>query len=114
MESAQNSQIVSNVSTSSAKTSNKSSKGPKALIVEPSRELAQQTYDCITSFKRHLSGNIKQVLLVGGVNARDQMEQLANGVDIVVGTPGRIEELINSGSMSLGSCRSVFIYCIVQ
>ena len=80
-------------------------RGPKALIVEPSRELAQQTHDCITSFKRHLSGEIKQALLVGGVNARDQMDQLSAGVDIVVGTPGRIEELLNTGNMTLESCR---------
>ena len=108
MERANKSQIESNANVMSSSKSKSSSVGPKALIVEPSRELAQQTHDCINSFKRHLSGNIRQALLVGGVNARDQMEQLATGVDIVVGTPGRIEELINSRIMSLESCRSVF------
>ena len=106
MEKASKGQMASNaVLMSSSKST---SKGPKALIVEPSRELAQQTYDCVNSFKRYLSGNIRLALLVGGVNARDQMEQLNAGVDIVVGTAGRIEELLNSGSMSLDSCRSVF------
>lgn len=75
------------------------------MILEPSRELAQQTYDCLKSFKEYLSGEVKQALLVGGVSARDQMNQLEAGVDIVVGTPGRIEELVNSKHLSLNSCR---------
>jgi ATP-dependent RNA helicase DDX1 len=42
---------------------------------------------------------------VGGVRAKDQMDQLEAGVDIVVGTPGRIEELVSTGHLSLNSCR---------
>ncbi|CAG2102596.1 unnamed protein product [Medioppia subpectinata] len=102
---ASGSQICSNnCGTSVASESQNTKSGPKALIVEPSRELAQQTYDCITQFKKNLSGEVKQALLVGGINARDQMDQLSAGVDIVVGTPGRIEELINNGNLVLDSC----------
>ncbi|XP_054167178.1 ATP-dependent RNA helicase Ddx1-like [Oppia nitens] len=98
-------QFSSNISASNSSNSKNKNIGPKALIVEPSRELAQQTYDCITQFMKRLSGQIKQLLLIGGVNARDQMDQLSAGVDIVVGTPGRIEELISNGNLSLDSCR---------
>ncbi|CAG2163414.1 unnamed protein product [Oppiella nova] len=100
------SQMASNTSGGSSAKSKNQNIGPKALIVEPSRELAQQTFDCITQFKKHLTGGgVRQTLLVGGINARDQMESLSAGVDIVVGTPGRIEELINNGNLSLSSCR---------
>ena len=102
-------QIAANTrsqSSSQSKTSSKAN-GPKALIVEPNRELAQQTYDCLKSFAKELSGQIRQVLLVGGVQAREQMDALSSGVDIVVGTPGRIDELINNGYLTLESCRSV-------
>lgn len=94
------------------KFTNKSSKnetGPKALILEPSRELAEQTHNCIMNFKKYLSGEIRQCLLVGGGSAKDQMYQLQSGVDIVTGTIGRVNELVNSGHLNLNSCRFFII-----
>ncbi|KAL5021790.1 hypothetical protein ScPMuIL_000945 [Solemya velum] len=79
---------------------------PQAIIIEPSRELAEQTYAQIKKFKTHLSNPaIRDLLIIGGVPARDQIEALNQGVDIVVGTPGRMEDLISTGKLALHQCR---------
>ena len=94
-------QIVVNTKATSKREDN----GPKAIIIEPSRELAEQTYKCIETFKKYLPGQIKQLLVVGGGNSRELIEPLEAGVDIVVATPGKLEDLVNSGHLSLKSCR---------
>uniref|UniRef100_A0A023GNS0 ATP-dependent RNA helicase n=1 Tax=Amblyomma triste TaxID=251400 RepID=A0A023GNS0_AMBTT len=79
---------------------------PQAIIIEPSRELAEQTLRCITSFKKYLKDPvIRELLIIGGVSVKDQIEVLRNGVDIVVGTPGRLEDLIATGELSLTQVR---------
>lgn len=79
---------------------------PQAIIIEPSRELADQTFTQIGKFKKYMADPIvKELLVVGGVNAKDQMAALAAGVDIVVATPGRLEDLISTGQLSLRQCR---------
>lgn len=79
---------------------------PQAIIIEPSRELAEQTLNQIRKFKKHLKDPvIKELLLVGGVNVREQLSVLQTGVDIIVATPGRLEDLINGGQVSLTHCR---------
>ncbi|XP_035219408.1 ATP-dependent RNA helicase DDX1-like [Stegodyphus dumicola] len=75
---------------------------PQAIIIEPSRELAKQTLKCIQNFKKHLhSPNVKELLIIGGVSAKEQIMELQSGIDIVVGTPGRLEDLISTGQLSL-------------
>lgn len=79
---------------------------PQAIIIEPSRELAEQTLKQIQLFKKHLAAPaVKELLVVGGVNVKDQVSALSNGVDIVVATPGRLEDLIQTGQLSLKQCR---------
>ncbi|XP_064486490.1 ATP-dependent RNA helicase DDX1-like [Ornithodoros turicata] len=79
---------------------------PQAIIIEPSRELAEQTLKCITSFKKHLKDPVvRELLVIGGVAAKEQVEMLRSGVDIVVGTPGRLEDLISTGEVSLTQVR---------
>ena len=64
---------------------------PSAIILEPSRDLAQQTHDAVTSLKRHLtSPTLQSVLLVGGTQPKEAIRQLAGGADIVTGTPGMV------------------------
>lgn len=79
---------------------------PQAIILEPTKELAEQTFDQIQKFKKFL-GNpvVKELLLVGGMNIRDQMAILKSGVDIIVATPGRLEDMISNGNVSLKQCR---------
>ncbi|XP_016974727.1 ATP-dependent RNA helicase Ddx1 [Drosophila rhopaloa] len=79
---------------------------PQAIIIEPSRELAEQTYNQIEKFKYHLSNpEVRSLLLIGGVRLEEQKAQLMHGTHIVVGTPGRLEEMINSGLVLLTHCR---------
>ena len=62
---------------------------PQALIIEPSRELAEQTYEALKKFKKHLgSPPVRELLVVGGMRVDDQIRALEAGVDIVVATPG--------------------------
>jgi len=79
---------------------------PQAIIIEPSRELAEQTLKQIQLFKKHLAAPaVKELLVVGGVNVKEQISALNSGVDIVVATPGRLEDLISTGQLSLKQCR---------
>lgn len=79
---------------------------PQAIIIEPSRELAEQTLSQIQKFKKHLKDPIiKELLVVGGIPIREQIEALKNGIEIVVATPGRLEEMINSEHILLTHCR---------
>ncbi|XP_011173461.1 ATP-dependent RNA helicase Ddx1 [Solenopsis invicta] len=79
---------------------------PQAIIIEPSRELAEQTYNQIQKFKTFLKDpTIRELLVIGGVNVKEQIAVLNSGVDIVVGTPGRLEDLIQGGYLLLTHCR---------
>lgn len=79
---------------------------PQAIIIEPSRELAEQTFNQIQKFKTHLTNPfVRELLVIGGVSVKEQISTLNSGVDIVVGTPGRLEDLIQGGYMSLTHCR---------
>ncbi|KAM7533003.1 hypothetical protein Aperf_G00000120134 [Anoplocephala perfoliata] len=80
------------------------SKCPLALILEPSRELAQQTYEQIILFKKYLNDPSPRVKLVVGGGSRNEQD-ISSGVDIVVATPGRLEDMVSTGSLSLSHCR---------
>lgn len=78
----------------------------QAIIIEPSRELAEQTFQQVQSFKKHISNPpIRELLVIGGVAAKDQIACLQSGVDIIVATPGRLEDLISTGQLSLTQVR---------
>lgn len=79
-------------------------KWPSALIIEPSRELALQTAQNIEMFSRNLK-SIKYVSLVGGENPNQQIRAIENGVDIVIATPGRLIDFIQTGKLSLDNIR---------
>ncbi|XP_076296995.1 ATP-dependent RNA helicase Ddx1 [Lasioglossum baleicum] len=79
---------------------------PQAIIIEPSRELAEQTFNQIQKFKKYLKDPvIRELLVIGGVSVKEQISVLNSGVDIVVGTPGRLEDLIQGGYLALTHCR---------
>lgn len=68
----------------------KNKKSPQALIVAPTRELAVQIYDSINKIARDLG--ISLTVIYGGVSMEEQMRTLKRGVQIVVGTPGRLND----------------------
>ncbi|XP_061097976.1 ATP-dependent RNA helicase DDX1 [Conger conger] len=79
---------------------------PKALIVEPSKELAEQTLNNVNQFKKYVENpQLRDLLIMGGVAAKEQLSVLEQGVDIVVGTPGRLDDLISTGKLSLSQVR---------
>ncbi|XP_072913042.1 ATP-dependent RNA helicase DDX1 [Hemitrygon akajei] len=79
---------------------------PKALIIEPSRELAEQTLNNVKQFKKNITDpKLRELLIIGGVSAKDQLAVLEQGVDIVVGTPGRIDDLVSTGKLNLSQVR---------
>jgi len=73
---------------------------PQALVLCPTRELADQVAKEIRSLARAIP-NVKVVTLCGGVPIRTHRDTLANGADVVVGTPGRLRALIEKDSLVL-------------
>ncbi len=74
---------------------------PKAVILSPTRELAQQTADEITGLTKYR--DITHVCLVGGVPIGPQEKLLADGASIIVGTPGRIIDHVRRGNLNLSA-----------
>ncbi len=72
---------------------------PRVLILEPTRELAQQVIEQMELYGKYLP--FKSVLLHGGVGYGKQREALKTGVDIVVATPGRLLDHIGQKTLSL-------------
>jgi superfamily II DNA/RNA helicase len=78
---------------------------PKALILAPTRELADQ----ITTELRSFAGDVRVAAVYGGVGYGPQLNALNKGVDILVACPGRLEDLIDRGSVSLGHVEQVVL-----
>ena len=71
--------------------------GPRALIVAPTRELAIQVDAVFKSLDSHL----RSALLYGGVGYHTQTQALKRGADVVIGTPGRILDMVERRLVSL-------------
>lgn len=77
----------------------KKSDVPRALILEPTRELAMQTCKELQSF---VDGKFPRICVVyGGAPMGSQLRDLKRGAEIVVGTPGRVMDLINRGALDI-------------
>jgi len=72
----------------------------QAIILCPTRELCMQIKRDIGHFAKHLP-NVKSVAIYGGSSAYQQIKSLQAGAQIVVGTPGRVKDLINRGKLIL-------------
>nr|WP_297459119.1 ATP-dependent RNA helicase DbpA [uncultured Halomonas sp.] len=73
----------------------------QALVLCPTRELADQVTKALRGLARALP-NVKMLTLCGGVPIGPQLASLAHGAHIVVGTPGRIDDHLRKGSLTLG------------
>ena len=71
--------------------------GPRGLIVTPTRELAIQ----VDSVFKALDSGLSTALLYGGVGYHTQQQALKRGVDVVIGTPGRILDLFERKTFSM-------------
>lgn len=81
--------------------------GPRCLVLEPTRELAQQTYDNFLKFGKYTQ--LRVGLIYGGVGYGTQKEQLASGVDVVVATPGRLLDHLGQGTLKLDRAKFVVL-----
>lgn len=73
---------------------------PKALILAPTRELADQIHKELTPIARAVGRRVAAVY--GGVGYGPQKNSLRRGVDVLVATPGRLEDLVEQGDLKLG------------
>ncbi|KAL5170575.1 putative ATP-dependent RNA helicase DDX46 [Glycine soja] len=74
--------------------------GPLALVLAPTRELAQQIEKEVKAFSRSLE-SLKTAIVVGGTNIEKQRSELRAGVEIAVATPGRFIDHLQQGNTSL-------------
>ncbi len=80
-------------------------KHPRGLVLAPTRELADQIADELKT----LSGSVRIAVVYGGVGYGRQNQELRRGVDILVACPGRLEDLVERGALSLTQVDKIVI-----
>lgn len=81
--------------------SNPKKRNIRALILTPTRELAIQINDNLKDYTRYTG--IRHCVIYGGVKQNSQVNELKQGVDILVATPGRLLDLMSQGIINLNS-----------
>ncbi len=71
----------------------------KALVIAPTRELAEQIHESFMQLGRHT--RLKSMTMYGGVGVNPQIEKLKHGVDIIVACPGRLLDHMAQGTVNL-------------
>ena len=79
----------------------------QALVLAPTRGLAQQIRDVTKALSAYMDVTVHAC--IGGSSVRSDIEQLHRGVHVVVGTPGRVHDMIRRGALRLDHCR---IFCL--
>ncbi|EHD1695802.1 DEAD/DEAH box helicase [Vibrio vulnificus] len=74
---------------------------PQAIVLAPTRELAIQVAAEMKNLGQNIRG-LKVLEIYGGASIVDQMRALKNGAHVIVGTPGRVQDLINRERLDLG------------
>jgi ATP-dependent RNA helicase RhlE len=70
-----------------------SDRGPRALVIAPTRELVVQIEENVRAYAKHVP--LRMATVFGGVSERPQIEALRSGVDLIVATPGRLIDLMD-------------------
>ena len=83
------------------------SDNPSVLIVVPTRELVVQVTEVVKKLTAYMS--VRTAGIYGGVNINTQKLNIGNGVDIVVGTPGRLMDLALDGVLRLDEVKKLVI-----
>lgn len=81
--------------------------GVQALVLAPTRELAIQVAEAIGRYGAQR--NISVLAVYGGQSYQQQFRSLRQGVEVIVGTPGRLLDLVNQGSLDLSSVQTVVL-----
>ncbi len=81
-------------------------RSPMAIILEPARDLAEQVYNNVLAMSRYVHNpELKTLLVVGGDDTKKLGKALAAGVDIIVGTVGKVGDLLKAGALSLANTK---------
>ncbi|MEJ5224124.1 MAG: DEAD/DEAH box helicase [Anaerolineales bacterium] len=80
---------------------------PQALVLAPTRELALQVANAMYEYGKYR--NVRVLAIYGGASYSRQMARLHKGVDVVVGTPGRVLDLLNQKVLDLSEIRTVVL-----
>jgi len=79
---------------------------PLAIILEPARDLAEQVFQAVLDMTRYISSpELKTLLIVGGDDSKKIQKTLKAGVDIVVGTTGKVIDMHKSGLLNLSQIK---------
>ncbi|RBM52795.1 ATP-dependent RNA helicase [Vibrio tarriae] len=81
---------------------------PQAIVMAPTRELAIQVAAEIKNLGKNIKG-LKVLEIYGGASILDQMRALKSGAHIVVGTPGRVKDLITRDRLHLDECHTFIL-----
>jgi ATP-dependent RNA helicase DeaD len=81
---------------------------PQVLVLTPTRELAMQVAEAFNSYAARMKG-VRVLPIYGGADFRDQIQHLRRGVQIVVGTPGRVMDHMRQGTLDLSGLRSLVL-----
>ena len=82
--------------------------GAQALILCPTRELAEQVSQALRRLACMIP-NVKIVNLSGGIPMKPQLDSLRHGAHVIVGTPGRVQKHLVKGSLSLAQLRTLVL-----
>jgi superfamily II DNA/RNA helicase len=74
-------------------------RAPRGLVLVPTRELAQQVHDALAPLGQAIG--VQLVAVYGGAPMYRQIQQLRRGVDVIIATPGRLQDLISQGEATL-------------
>jgi len=88
--------------------SNANSHKPESIIITPTRELSEQIANELRKIAAY-KANLKILTLYGGVPLRAQAESLAKGANILIGTPGRIQDHLAKETLTLGSIKTLVL-----
>lgn len=80
----------------------------QTLVLVPTRELAEQVKGVFETYAQALQPSPKVMAVYGGVSINPQMKQLF-GINILIATPGRLIELVESNAVSLGSVNTLVL-----
>lgn len=85
-----------------------SARGVQALVLAPTRELAIQVAEAFSKYASHMK-NLKVLPIYGGADYTGQIRQLNRGVNVVVGTPGRIMDHMRRGTLKLDHLKTLVL-----
>ncbi|MFK7902890.1 MAG: DEAD/DEAH box helicase, partial [Nitratireductor sp.] len=79
----------------------------RVLILSPTRELASQIHKSVKQYSTNLA--IRSTCVMGGVSIKPQIKMLNGGVDVLVATPGRLEDLAKQGAINYSTIEAIVL-----